>query len=187
MGDFYDQQKIVLITLGIILLLSAVFVPAAVFYPAKVAFITPEAELVGTSFWSLVLGGGGMVLLAAALFIAALIDKPLTAWLLAGAAAASGFVAIALSLGDYYYMTSERFTYNPPLSLVSSTYTWDEFERVEERLHQQDGASAIESVAYYFHDGSVLEFSGGRIFEMHSSLARRVETAGGVYTRIQSP
>ncbi|ANU16630.1 hypothetical protein BBI11_06085 [Planococcus maritimus] len=57
MVDFYDQKKIVLITLGIILLLSAVFVPAAVFYPAKVAFITPEAELVGTSFWSLVLGG----------------------------------------------------------------------------------------------------------------------------------
>lgn len=184
MADFYDQKKIILIAFGIILLLSAVFVPAAVFYPAKVVSITPEAEIVGTSVWSLVLGGGGMALLAAALFIAAIVEKSLKAWLLSVAAAAIGLMAIALSLGDYYYMTSDRFTYNPPMSFASSTYEWGDFDRIEERLHQENGASAIESIAYYFHDGSMVEFTGGRIFEMHSTMVRRVEAAGGQYTRI---
>lgn len=50
MVDFYDQKKIILVTFGIILLISALFVPAALFYPAKVVTITPEAEIVGTSF-----------------------------------------------------------------------------------------------------------------------------------------
>lgn len=185
MVDFYDQKKIILVTFGIILLISALFVPAAVFYPAKVVTITPEAEIVGTSFWSLVLGGAGIVLIAASLFIAALIERPLKSWLLAGAVAVIGLVSIAFSLGDYYYMTRDSFTYNPPLSFNSSTYTWEEFERVEERLHKEDGTSSIESVAYYFRDGDMVEFSSGRIFEMHSSLARRVEAAGGEFTRIQ--
>lgn len=185
MVDFYDQKKIILVTFGVILLISALFVPAAVFYPAKVVTITPEAEIVGTSFWSLVLGGAGIVLIAASLFIAALIERPLKSWLLAGAVAVIGLVSIAFSLGDYYYMTRDSFTYNPPLSFNSSTYTWEEFERVEERLHKEGGTSSIESVAYYFHDGDMIEFSSGRIFEMHSSLARRVEAAGGEFTRIQ--
>ncbi|WP_211653663.1 hypothetical protein [Planococcus alpniumensis] len=186
MADFYDQKKIILVTFGIILLISALFFPAAVFYPAKVVTITPEAEIVGTSFWSLVLGGVGIVLLAAALFIAALIEQPLKSWLLSGAVAIIGFVSIAFSLGDYYYMTRDSFTYNPPLSFNSSTYTWEEFERVEERLHKEDGTNSIESVAYYFRDGGMVEFSSGRIFEMHNSLARRVEEAGGEFTRIQA-
>ena len=81
MVDFYDQKKIILVTFGIILLISALFVPAAVFYPAKVVTITPEAEIVGTSLWSLVLGGAGIVLLAISLFIAALIEQPVKSWL----------------------------------------------------------------------------------------------------------
>lgn len=184
MVDFYDQKKIILVTFGIILLISALFIPAAVFYPAKVVTITPEAEIVGTSFWSLVFGGAGIVLLAAALFIAALIEQRLKSWLLSGAVAIIGLVLIAFSLGDYYYMTSDSFTYNPPLSFNSSTYTWEEFERVEERLQEDGGASSIESVAYYFRDGGMIEFSNGRIFEMHSSMARRIEAAGGEFTRI---
>ncbi|WP_434402130.1 hypothetical protein M1Q06_05490 [Planococcus sp. 11815] len=185
MVDFYDQKKIILVTFGIILLISALFVPAAVFYPAKVVTITPEAEIVGTSFWSLVLGGAGIVLLAISLFIAALIEQPVKSWLLSGAVAIIGLVSIAFSLGDYYYMTRDSFTYNPPLSFNSSTYTWEEFERIEERLQKQDGTNSIESVAYYFRDGDMVEFSSGRIFEMHNDLARRVEAAGGEFTRIQ--
>lgn len=186
MADFYDQKKIILVTFGIILLISALFVPAAVFYPAKVVTITPEAEIVGTSFWSLLFGSAGMVLLAATLFMAALIEQRMKAWLLSAATAALGLVSIAFSLGDYYYMTTDGFTYNPPLSFNSSTYTWEEFERVEERLHKEDGTSSIESVAYYFRDGDMVEFSSGRIFEMHSSLVHRVEAAGGEFTRIQA-
>ncbi|MBU9674122.1 hypothetical protein KQ939_12860 [Planococcus sp. CP5-4] len=186
MIDFYDQKKIILVTFGIILLISAIFVPAAVFYPAKVVTITPEAEIVGTSFWSLVLGSAGIVLLAISLFLAALIERPLKSWLLSGAVAVIGLVSIAFSLGDYYYMTHDSFTYNPPLSFNSSSYTWEQFERVEERLHTQDGTSSIESVAYYFRDGGMVEFSSGRIFEMHNDLARRVEAAGGEFTRIQA-
>ena len=184
MADFYDQKKIILVTFGIILLISALFVPAALFYPAKVVSITPEAEIVGTSFWSLIFGGAGIVLLAAALFIAALIEQRLKSWLLSGAVALIGLVSITLSLGDYYYITSEGFTYNPPLSFNASTYTWEEFERVEERLQKDGGTSSIESVAYYFRDGGMVEFSNGRIFEMHNSMARRVEAAGGEFARI---
>lgn len=126
-----------------------------------------------------------MVLLAASLFIAALIERPLKSWLLSGAVAVIGLVSIAFSIGDYYYVTRDSFTYNPPLSFSSSTYTWEEFERVEERLQKQNGTNSIESVAYYFRNGDMVEFSSGRIFEMHNDLARRVEAAGGEFTRVQ--
>lgn len=126
-----------------------------------------------------------MVLLAASLFIAALIERPLKSWLLSGAVAVIGLVSIAFSIGDYYYVTRDSFTYNPPLSFNSSTYTWEEFERVEERLQKQNGTNSIESVAYYFRNGDMVEFSSGRIFEMHNDLARRVEAAGGEFTRVQ--
>ncbi|MBT2584145.1 hypothetical protein [Planococcus sp. ISL-109] len=108
MVDFYDQKKIILVTFGVILLISAVFVPATVFYPAKVISITPDAEIVGTSFWSLLLGSAGMLLLAIALFIPALIEQPLKSWALSGMIGITGFVAIAFSLGDYYYITQDR-------------------------------------------------------------------------------
>ncbi|MGM0899318.1 MAG: hypothetical protein ACQEV0_15520 [Bacillota bacterium] len=186
MVDFYDQKKIILVTFSVILLISSLFVPTAVFYPAKVISITPAAEIVGMSFWSLILGGAGIVLLAIALFIPALIERPLKSWLLAGAVSLIGFAAIALSLGDYYYITQDGFTYNPPLAFESSTYTWGEFDRIEERLNKEDGTNSIGSVAYYFADGEMIEFTEGRIFEMHNSVASRVEAAGGELIRVQS-
>jgi hypothetical protein len=185
MVDFYDQKKIVLVTFGVILLISAIFIPAAVFYPAKVISITPDAEVVGTSGLSLILGGGGVVLLAIALFIPAMMERPLKAWLLSGIVAIIGFGAIAFSLGDYYYITRDGFTYNPPLAFESSTYTWDEFERVEEKVGSASGTNSIESVTYHFSDGEQVEFSSGRIFEMHGSVTNRVEAAGGEFNRIQ--
>lgn len=185
MVDFYDQKKIVLVTFGVILLISAVFVPAAVFYPAKVISITPDAEIVGMSFWALILGGGGIAFLAAALFIPALVDGALKTWLLSLLVGALGLVSIAFSLGDYYYITRDSFTYNPPLAFESSSYQWDEFERVEERLVSEGGVNSLASVTYYFNDGEMVEFTSGRIFEMHGSIANRVEAAGGEFERIQ--
>jgi hypothetical protein len=99
MGDFYDQKKIILVTFGVILLISAFFLPTVVLYPAKVISITPDAEVVGASAWSMLLGIGGTVMLAVALFVPAMIERQLKAWLLSAAVALIGLSAIIIRLG----------------------------------------------------------------------------------------
>lgn len=185
MYDFIDQKRIIYITFAIILLISSFFVPLAIFYPLKVVFITPEAIAVGTSFISLITGGIGIALIAAGLFALALIEIRMKKYLAAGLLFVAGIAGVWLSLSDYYYMTTEDFTYNGPFSISSQSYKWEDFEKIEERIGKEDNTQAIQSVAMYLKNGDIIEMSSGKILEMRGDLVHRIEQAGGLYERIE--
>ena len=184
MYDFVDQKRIIYITFAIILLISSVLAPLAMFYPLKVIFITPEATAVGTSYISLITGGFGIALIAAGLFALALIDIRMKKYLAAGLLFAAGIGGVLLSLSDYYYMTTDEFTYNGPFSISSQSYKWEDFEKIEERIGKEDNTQTVQSIAMYLKNGDVIEMSSGKIFEMRGDLVNRIEQAGGLYKRV---
>lgn len=186
MYDFVDQKRVVYITLAIILLISAVIAPVAIFYPLKAAFITPSAEAIGTSYVSMITGGAGIALLAVGLIILAILEMRLKKYLLSGVMFLAGIFGIALSLGDYYYMTKDHFTYNAPFSFEQQNFEWQDFEKIEEYIGTKDGVNSLESVILYPKDGDAIEMSSGQILQMSGSIANRIENAGGQYERISS-
>lgn len=184
MYDFIDQKKVVMVTFAVILAISALIAPAALFYPIKAMFITPLATHIGTNFISLITGSVGLLLIAAALIVLVVIDSKAKRYSLAAVLVVVGVLGTALSLSDYYYMTSEKFVYNGPWEFTEHTYTWDDFDRIEEHVAIEGGTRKTQAIALFTKDGNEIKMSTGTIFLMAGSLTGYIEQAGGTSERV---
>lgn len=184
MYDFIDQKRIVYITFAVILFISALFAPVAFFYPIKTMFITPDALAIGTSSMSLLTGGIGLALMAGGLIVLAMLEPRLKKYGFAFALFVSGIIALSFSLTDYYYITSDGFVYNAPLSITSEKYEWTDFEKVEERIVKENGMTKIDSFSFHLKNGTVIDMPAGAILTMSGSIINNVQASGGVHERI---
>lgn len=185
MYDFIDQRKVLLITFAVIFAISALIAPSALFYPAKAMFITPLATHIGTTFVSLITGGIGLLLIAGGLIAIALMERSVKKYSAVALLFAVGLLGTALSLTDYYYMTDQEFVYNGPWEFTHHSYTWDDFEKIEEHVVVEGNSRTVQSVALYMKDGNEIEMSSGAIFNMAGPLSNYIQYAGGQYERIE--
>lgn len=184
MYEFADQKKVLYIIFAIILLISAFFAPIAIFYPLKAMFITPEAIDIGTSSLSFLTGGIGIAMLAGVFIALATLENRLKKYGTALVLFVLGLIALSFSLTDYYYITSEEFVYNAPLSLTAETYGWADFEKVEERVTKENGVNKVSAISFHFKDGKVIELNGGSILTMSRDIIANVEQSGGTHEKI---
>ena len=184
MYDFIDQKKVVYVTVAVILLISALFAPFAIFYPIKAMFITPSALAIGTSPTSLVTGGIGLALLAGGLIVLATIEQRMKKFGAAFVLFAIGIAGVSFSLTDYYYITPENFVLNAPFDLTSEKYDWTDFEKIEERIIEENGVTRVDSLSFYMKDGTIINMTAGSIAAMSSSIINNVQRSGGTHERI---
>ena len=95
-----------------------------------------------------------------------------------------GLYGTALSLNDFYYLTRDSFVYSGPLTFGTSTYSWDDFKSVEEKVRQKNGVLGVDSVKFTLKNGQSFEFSSGAALRMYRMMIYRIEDAGGEYVRI---
>lgn len=184
MYDLIDQKKMVYITFAVILFISALIAPVAIFYPIKAMFITPDALAIGTSSMSLLTGGIGLALLAGGLIALATLEQRIKKYGLAFVLFIFGISGLIFSLTDYYYITSDGFVYNAPLSISSEKYAWSDFEKVEERIVKDKGTTKVDSLSFHLKNGTVIDMPAGSILTMSGSIINNVQASGGIHERI---
>ncbi|WP_040224836.1 hypothetical protein [Bhargavaea cecembensis] len=183
MYDFVDQKRVISFTLAVIFFILALIGPAAILLPFRNGFLTREAQVIGTSGWSLITGGAGLLAIAIIFVLFAVMEKKglmiALSLVLLGVAA----FGITLSAKDYYYYTQDRFVISPPFSLEAHTYHWDDFEEVTENLTKEGGSLKVESVDFLMKDGARYSFDSGIMVQQYQPIIYAVENAGGKHVR----
>ncbi|SIT90752.1 hypothetical protein [Edaphobacillus lindanitolerans] len=186
MYDFVDQKRVVSFTLAVIFFILAIFGPAALLLPFKNGFITREAQAIGTSGWSLITGGVGLLAVSGIFMVFATVEKTSRKVILTLVLLLVAVLGIVLSSKDYYYYTPERFVISPPFSLTSHTYEWDDFEQVDENLTKEGGTLTVKSVDFLMKDGTRYSFDRGVMIQRYQPIIFAVQNAGGKYVRKES-
>lgn len=183
MHDVVDQRRVISFTIAIILFILAFLGPAAILLPLKTGFITREAELIGTSGWSLITGGVGFLALAAVFVLFAVMENQKKKWTFSLVLLAVGVTGILLTVKDYYYYTPEHFVINGPFTLTSETYEWADFESVTENLAKEGGTLYVESLEFKMRDGETYHFDRGMILQRYQPIISAVTASGGEHIR----
>ncbi|EMR04994.1 hypothetical protein C772_03085 [Bhargavaea cecembensis DSE10] len=183
MYDVVDQRRVISFTIAIILSILAFLGPAAILLPLKTGFITPEAEMIGTSGWSLITGGIGFLALASVFVLFAVMEDKKKKWTISLALFAVGALGILLTLKDYYYYTPEHFVINGPFTLTSQVYEWTDFEMVTENLAKEGGTLFVESLEFKMKDGRTYQFDRGRMLQRYQPIVNAVTASGGEHIR----
>jgi len=183
LNDVVDQRRVISFTIAIILFILAFLGPAAILLPLKTGFITREAQLIGTSGWSLITGGIGFLALAAVFVLFASMEDKKKKWTISLVLFAVGVAGILLTVKDYYYYTSEHFVINGPFTLTSVAYEWTDFESVTENLSKESGTLFVESLEFKMKDGKTYQFDRGRMLQQYQPIIGAVTASGGEHFR----
>ncbi|MCW1927426.1 hypothetical protein [Bhargavaea beijingensis] len=181
--DVVDQRRVISFTIAIILFILAFLGPAAILLPLKTGFITREAQLIGTSGWSLITGGVGFLALAAVFVLFAAMEDKMKKWTISFVLFAIGVAGILLTLKDYYYYTSEHFVFNGPFTLTSQAYEWTDFESVNENLSKKGSTLFVQSLEFKMKDGKTYHFDRGRMLQQYQPIVSAVTASGGKHIR----
>lgn len=181
--DVVDQRRVISFTIAIILFILAFLGPAAILLPLKTGFITREAQLIGTSGWSLITGGIGFLALAAVFVLFAAMEDKKKKWTISLALFAVGVAGILLTVKDYYYYTSEHFVINGPFTLTGQAYEWTDFESVTENLTKEGGTLFVQSLEFKMKDGKTYQFDRGRMLQQYQPIVGAVTASGGKHIR----
>jgi hypothetical protein len=185
MQGIYDQKKGIILSLAIISLVMAFIAPAAIFYPLKAGFITLRNDGIGTSAWSIVTGGAGLILLSLLFTVMAFVKRPIFKWVLAIVLFVFSTAGILLSIRDYYYITKDEFVISGPFTLAETDYAWSDFAKFEEEARNVNGTVTIDKVIFTTKSGEILEFDGGQMVSgtMKETAKTRIQAAGGEIIR----
>ncbi|MET3576487.1 hypothetical protein ACFFIY_03365 [Bhargavaea ullalensis] len=186
MYDFVDQKRVISFTLAVIFFILAIIGPAALLLPFKNGFITREAQVVGTSGWSLITGGVGLLAISGIFIVFAVVEKRAKIAVMTIVLLIVAVLGIVLSSKDYYYYTQDRFVISTPFSLQSQTYHWDDFEQVTENLTKEGGTLAVQSVDFLMKDGTDYSFDRGIMINNYQPIIYAVQNAGGKHVRKES-
>src|SRR5690606_31892554 len=134
-------------------------------------FIPRSALEIGSSPWSLVTGGIGFIVIGIGLLVLAKNKRSVLSLSISVILLLFGSYGVLLSSKDYYYMTYTHFVVNPPFSLQSTSYSWENVEKIEqvEYISQQKGRAG-ETVILHMRDGNSYSYGSILVWPVYSLM-----------------